>query len=153
MANEPLQKYFDNLLTTYDILTEAVAKASERGLKISQQFATEVVAGQREAIALGKKLASEPTDVGQFYTAVLEATTAAQGRALTFAQANYQEALDAGTEARETFEKLVAANKETAESAIEAARSWAGANPMADALRRSWEAFNPETRQAEKAGV
>src|SRR5687768_12307470 len=107
-ASEPVQKYFDALLNSYDILTEAVGKANDRGLKVSQQLASDVVAGQREAIELGKKIAtSEAPDAGQFYSAVLEATTAAQSRVLAFTQAAYQEALGSGADARDTIEKLV----------------------------------------------
>src|SRR5215211_3843817 len=107
--NEQVQKYYDSLLASYDLLVDAVAKANDRGIKITKQFATDVAKGQREALELGKKLAGEPSDMGQFYTAVLEATTAAQGRALTFTQTAYQEALGASGEARDVVEKLVQA--------------------------------------------
>lgn len=152
-SNESIQKYFDSLLATYDILTEALEKASERGLKVSKAFASDVIAGQREAIELGRRLASEPTDAGQFYTAVLEATTAAQSRALAFAQQNFQEALAASTETRETMEKLVAANRQTAEAALAAARTWAGSNPMADALKRGFEMMNPQRAESSRAAA
>ena len=158
-ANEQVQKYYDALIASYDILTDAVARSNDRGMKVSRQFATDVAKGQREALELGKKLAGEPTDLGQFYTAVLEATTAAQGRALTFTQNAYQEALGAGTEAREVIEKLVEANKETTEAALAAARSFAVANPMSDVVRRGFEAMQPRTQAApatkknEKAAV
>lgn len=142
MANsDPVQKYFDALLESYDILVDAIEKANERGLKVSRQFAADVVQGQREAIQLGKKIATEPTDIGQFYTAVLESSTEAQGRALNFAQVAYQEALAAGTDARETVEKLVSANQETAQAALEAAQSFAAANPFAEVVRKNMEAF------------
>ena len=147
-TNTYVQKYYDNLLATYDLLVDAVAKANDRGMKVTKQFATDVVKGQREAIELGKKLAGEPSDLGQFYTAVLEATTAAQGRALTFTQTAYQEALGASGEAREVVEKLVAANQETAKAAVEVARTWATANPMADIVKKGFEAFQPAAPKA-----
>jgi hypothetical protein len=154
-ANEPVQKYYDALIASYDILTDALAKAGERGIKVTQQFATDVAKGQREALELGKKLAGEPTDLGQYYTAVLEATTAAQGRALAFTQAAYQEALGVGGDARDTVEKLVAANKETAQAAVEVARKWTAANPMADVIRKGMEnmtsATSTSTKKKEKA--
>ena len=79
-SNEYVQKYYDSLIASYDLLVDAVAKANDRGIKVSKQLATDVAKGQREALELGRKLAAEPSDLGQFYTAVLEATTAAQGR-------------------------------------------------------------------------
>jgi hypothetical protein len=133
--NEYVQKYYDSLIASYDVLVDAVTKANERGINVTKQFAGDVAKGQREALELGKKLAGEPSDLGQFYTSVLEATTAAQGRALAFTQAAYGEAMGAGAEARETIEKLVAANKETSAAAVEVARMWATANPMADIFK------------------
>lgn len=149
-ANEQVQKYYDALIASYDILTDAIGKANERGLKVTKQFVTDVAKGQREALELGKKLAGDPSDLGQYYTAVLEATTAAQGRALAFTQAAYEEALGASGDARKTVEKLVEANKETAQAAVEVARTWAAANPVADALRKGAEAFNPAARSAKR---
>ncbi|MFN0147683.1 MAG: hypothetical protein ACKVT1_14340 [Dehalococcoidia bacterium] len=156
-STEPVQKYFDTLLESYDILVDAIDKANERGTKLSRQFSAEVVKGQREAIALGKKFASEPTDAGQFYTALLENTTAAQGRAMEFAQAAYQEAIAAGTDAREVMTKLAEANRETAKAAIEAAKSFSASNPFADAMQKGFQAFVQPTggkaAKKEKAAV
>lgn len=151
MANtEQVQKYYDSLLASYDLLVDAVAKANDRGIKITKQFATDVAKGQREALELGKKLAGEPSDMGQFYTAVLEATTAAQGRALTFTQTAYQEALGASGEARDVVEKLVQANQETAKAAVEVARNWATANPMVDMMQKGYAAMQPTAAKAKK---
>jgi hypothetical protein len=149
-SNEYVQKYYDSLLASYDVLVDAVAKANDRGIKVSKQFAADVTKGQREALELGKKLASEPTDLGQFYTAVLEATTAAQGRALAFTQAAYTEAMGAGTEAREVVEKLVAVNKETTQAAVNVARTWAQTNPVADFVKKGFEAMQPAAPKAKK---
>lgn len=151
MANsEQVQKYYDSLLESYDLLVDAVEKANDRGIKITKQFATDVAKGQREALELGKKLAAEPSDMGQFYTAVLEATTAAQGRALTFTQSAYQEALGASGEARDVVEKLVQANQETAKAAVEVARNWATANPMVDVMQKGFAAMQPTATKTKK---
>lgn len=150
MANDQVQKYYNSLLASYDVLVDAVAKANERGFNVTKQLASDVAKGQREAIELGKKLAAEPTDVSHFYAAVLEATTAAQGRALAFTQAAYQDALTAGGDAREVVQKLVEANKETAQAAVEVARTWATANPVADVVKRSFEAMQPAAKDSKK---
>jgi len=143
MANEQAQKYFDTLIANYDIFVDAIEKANERGMKVAKELATDVVKGQREALELGKKFAGEPTDYAQYYTAVLEATTAAQGRALAFTQSAYQEALNASTDARDVVQKLVEANKATAQAAVDVAKSWAAANPMADMMKKGFEAMQP----------
>ncbi|HMO53683.1 MAG TPA: hypothetical protein PJ994_04200, partial [Tepidiformaceae bacterium] len=122
---------------------DASAKANEHGIKVARALASDVAKGQREALELGKKLAGEPTDYAQFYTAVLEATTAAQGRALAFTQTAYQEALSASSDARDVVQKLVEANKETAQAAVEVAKTWATANPMADMIQKGFEAMQP----------
>lgn len=155
-TNAYVQKCYDSLLASYDLLVDAVAKANDRGSKVTKQFASDVAKGQREAIELGKKLAGEPSDMGQFYTAVLEATTAAQGRALAFTQTIYQEALGASGESREVVEKLVQANQDTAKAAVEVARTWATANPMTDMVKKGFAAMQPaaaKTAKKEKAAV
>ncbi len=149
-SNEYVQKYYDSLIASYDLLVDAVAKANDRGIKVTKQFASDVAKGQREALELGKKLAGEPSDLGQFYTAVLEATTAAQGRALAFTQTAYSEALGASGEARETVEKLVKANQDTAKAAVEVARTWTTANPMVDMIKKGYEAMQPAAPKAKK---
>jgi hypothetical protein len=154
-SNDYVQKYFDSLLASYDLLVEAVDKANERGIKVTKQFASDVAKGQREAIELGKKLAAEPSDLGQLYTAILEATTAAQGRALAFTQAAYTEAMGAGSEARETVEKLVTANKEASQAGVQLFRNWATANPFVEMAKKNYEKMQPgaKTAKKEKAAV
>ncbi len=158
-TNDQAQKYYDALIQSYDILTEAVATASERGLKITKQFAADVARGQREALELGRKLSAEPTDLAQFYAAVLEATTTAQGRALSFSQAAYQEAVGASTDTRDTIQKLVEVNREASQAAVKAVQTWTTANPFAESFKRTMEAFTPATNgkskreKAEKVAV
>jgi methanogenic corrinoid protein MtbC1 len=150
-TQETIQKYYDALIEGYDLLVDAIEKANERGIKVSRQLAADVIAGQREALQLGKKLAAEPADLGQLYAGLLEATTAAQGRALAFTQVAYQEALASGADARELIKKLAEANRETAAAAVEVARQWTTANPFADFMKKSFEAFQPaETPKAKK---
>lgn len=150
-ANDQVQKYYEALIASYDILTAAVTSATERGLKVGSQLAKDVTKGQRDALELGKKLASaQPNDLGQFYTAVLEATTAAQGRSLAFTQVLYQEALGAGDDTRKTVEKLVAANKATTQAAVDVARQWAAMNPFAEFARKSAETFAANGKTTKK---
>ncbi len=150
-ATEPVQKYFDTLLQNYDLLVEALEKANERGIKVSRQFASDLIAGQREAIELGKKLATEPGDLGRLSAALLEAATAAQGRALAFTQVAYQEAMAGGADTRELVQKLFEANRDTATAALEFARQWATANPMAEMFRKGFAPAQPAAQPAEKS--
>jgi hypothetical protein len=136
-----VERYFDSLLATYDILADAISKANERGMKISRQMTADVASGQREALELGKKIASEPANPAQFYGAILESAMNAQSRALAFTQVAYQEALEASTDARETIEKIVEANRQVSTAATEAARTWWTGNPLADLWRQQAEAL------------
>ena len=56
---------------------------------------------------------------------------------------------------KEQLDKLVAANKETSQAAVEVARKWAAANPMADMVKKGYEAMQPaaKTAKKEKAAV
>lgn len=141
--NEQVKKYYDALIASYDVMVDALNKAGDKGVKVSNHLAQDISTGHREALELGKKLATETKDLGELYTALVEATTAAQGRALAFAQYTYQEAVDTGSQGREYVEKLIEANKETSKAAVELARTWATANPMADMVRKSFEAMTP----------
>ena len=140
---DPVQKYFDSLLASYDILVEAVDKANERSLKVTRQFTADVVTGQREAIELGRKLATQPGEYQEFYTALVNSATEAQGRAIAFTQAAYEEAVAASADAREIAQKLAESNRETAKFAAEAVREYTAQNPnpWAEAVARATETF------------
>lgn len=150
-TNEQMQKYYDALIATYDVLADGVNKAGQRGVKISNEFANEVTTGQREALELGKKLSSTGADSGQVYAALVEASTAAQGRALHFAQYTYDQSKEAGTESRQQVEKLVEANRQATQAAADLARSWTTENPMTEMFRQTMDAMNPQKESKSKS--
>jgi len=132
-ASDAAIKYLDALSTSYEVLSDAMTKAGERGFKLSKQVAAEVSVGQREAVQLAKKIAADPDQLmSSAYSGMTEAAVAAQSRAFAFAQVAYQEALGAGGETRDLTEKLTKVNRETAEAAMELSRSWVGGAPMAE---------------------
>ncbi|MDZ7729234.1 MAG: hypothetical protein U5Q44_14185 [Dehalococcoidia bacterium] len=151
-TNDQLQKYYDALIETYDVLSEAATKANERGSKMSSHFVEDIRKGQREALELGKKLSSDGTNSGQLYASLVEATTAAQGRALSFAQYTYEQSLEAGTESRQHIEKLVEANRQATQAAADLARSWTTENPMTEMFRRTMDAMSPKSAAKAKTG-
>ena len=63
----------------------------------------------------------------------------------------HQETLSAGSDARGTIEKLVTANRETTEAAVEAARAFAASNPWAESVRRGFESFGQAAGTAPQA--
>ncbi len=139
-ANESLKKYLDALGASYELLGTAASSAGDRGVKIGKQFTDELMAGQREALELAKKLAADPASASNTYvSSVTESAVSAQTRALMFAQLAYQEAVSAGSEGREFAEKIAKANQATADAAIELTKSWAAFNPMAELFVRGME--------------
>jgi hypothetical protein len=142
-SNDQVGKYFDTLLANFDIVSAALTSASDRGIKVTRQVVDDAAASQREAIQLVRKVAADPSDLGKCYGAMLEAATSAQGRALALFQLAFQETVGASADARATFDKLVEANKDGAQAAAEMARTWAAANPMAELVRKGFEAVTP----------
>ncbi|MCZ7578596.1 MAG: hypothetical protein M5U18_16710 [Dehalococcoidia bacterium] len=43
-------------------------------------------------------------------------------------------------------------NKETAQAAVEVARTWATANPVVDVMKKSFESMQPATKESKKKG-
>lgn len=140
------QRYFDTLIESYDILAQAAKQASTHGIKLGQRLSDDVATAQREALQLAKNIASDPSDVGKAYNAMLESTLSAQGRALNFAQLMTQEALDASGETREALDRLTKANRQTAEAAVAAFRDFAATPAMPDFFKQamsSWGSREP----------
>lgn len=139
-ANESLQKYLEALSANYELLGSAASAASDRGVKFGKVFADEIMAGQKDALALAKRLAADPTAATASYASITEAAVSAQTRALAFAQLAYTETVTASAEGRDLAEKIAKANQATADAAIELTKSWAAFNPMAELFVRSMEA-------------
>lgn len=117
-----VDKYFEALTESYDAIIEAIKAGNERGFRLSNNLLAEAQRGQRESIDLGKKFASDPTDIGGFYRAAMEATTKAQGRTLELARQMFDELSESRTEGREVIEKVIKAQRAAGEAAIEATR-------------------------------
>ena len=129
-------------------------------MNVSRQFATDVAKGQREALELGRKLAAEPTDFGQYATPpsskrplLPRAAPSPSPRSLP----SHQPVTCRRRRRRGHRRRLVQANRETAEAAVQAARNWTAANPVADMMRKGVENMTAATngatgkKKAEKA--
>jgi len=117
-----IDKYFEALTESYDAIIEAVKASNERGYRITSNLIAEAQRGQREQVELGKAFAADPTDFGGFFRAAMESTTKAQGRALELARQLFDELNESRSEGRETFEKVIRAQRSAGEAAVEAAR-------------------------------
>ena len=120
--NTAADKYFEALTESYDAIIEAIKAGNERGFRVSNNLLAEAQRGQREAVELGRTFASDPTDIGGFYRAMMESTTKAQGRALELARQMFDELSESRTESREVIEKVVKAQRAAGVAAVEATR-------------------------------
>ena len=120
--NTAADKYFEALTESYDAIIEAIKAGNERGYRISNSLLAEAQRGQRESVELGRKFAEDPTDIGGFYRAAMEATTKAQGRTLELARQMFDELSESRTESREVIEKVIKAQRSAGEAAVEAVR-------------------------------
>ena len=146
----PTDKYFEALLASYDALAHAIEQANERGLRISRQLLTDASEAQRQALDLARQVAANPTDSAAAYSAIMESAVAAQSQALDFTQSAYKEAIAASSEGREALDALLGASRTAAEAALEISREWQTANPWADFLQKSMNAFSPSNNGATK---
>lgn len=136
-----VEQYFDALIESYTALAEAVSGAGDRGVKVSKQLADDVMAGQREAIALSKQVAAEPANASQNYAALVQAMLAAQGRALSFARVAIEQSAEGGADARATIDRIAAANRAVVDSASALTQVWSKDNPLAAFWQQGMSAF------------
>ena len=78
--------------------------------------------GQREAVDLTRRVATAPRDVAGFFTSAVRTLTDAQGRALDLTRQLLDEVTDSGREGRDTMRKVIEANRQAGQAAIEATR-------------------------------
>ena len=145
---QQVERYFDALIQSYNVLRDAAEKSRERGSAVYQELAADVANGQRETLELAKKVAAQPSDLGQNWSSILEATVKAQERSLSFAKIAYEQGAGAGDEARKALEQLVEQSRTAVDAAMELSRSFWGNNPMAEVWRRGAETFGTMTQQA-----
>jgi hypothetical protein len=147
----PVQTYFDALIESAETVRAAVEKSTERTSEFSKLASAEIAGAQREALELSKKLAAAPSDATGAYAALMESAVAVQSRALRVGKLAYEHAAVAGADVQQSFEQLTAAGRTTAEAAIALSQNWVTAAPVADAWRKSFEAFIPATAPVAKA--
>jgi hypothetical protein len=137
-TNEQLSRYFQAINASYDAVVEAAEQGNKHGNAIWSRLIQDARAAQQEALTLSEQVLGKPADA-QTYTAVLQAMTKSQERALAFAKATFEEASGLGEDARAGFERVVTANRTAAEAAAELARSVTGDNSFVEAWRKGVE--------------
>ncbi len=148
MSNEQVTRYYEALRANYDALSKAMKDATDRGASLSAKLIEEIERGQREALSLGEQLANSPGNAAENYTAVIEATLAAQDRALQLAKDAYGQAEVAGASTSELFEQLFESSRTVGEATLELSRSWMSDNAWSDAWRQGFEAMTSAANAA-----
>jgi hypothetical protein len=137
-------RIFDALNESYEALLAAIKAGNERGYRVSKTLIDEAERGQKEVTELGRKFAQDPADLAGFSTSVMEATTKAQSRALDLTRQWFEELSGANSEARDAIQRVVRANREAGQAAVEVARG---------VFSRSTEAFQGAVSRAASAAT
>ncbi|MGE0485614.1 MAG: hypothetical protein AB7Q81_15825 [Gammaproteobacteria bacterium] len=103
--------YIERLLAGHARLTDAMATARARNARVADKFFEVLIAGQRDALELGKTMATEPTAYAKNMEAVMQSMSVAQERALDVAKTVYREQAEASGEMREAAEKAFSSFK------------------------------------------
>ena len=82
-----------------------------RSARVADKVVESMLASQRDALALGKTLAAEPTAYGKNMEVFVQSLSSAQERALELAKTLYREQSDVAGEYRASAEKFFAAGK------------------------------------------
>ncbi len=97
---ETTSAYLERLESSHTRFAEAVGSARERSARVADKVIENLLASQRDALALGKTLASQPTEYGKNVEAFLHSLTSAQERALELAKTVYRANNEIAADAR-----------------------------------------------------
>jgi len=119
-------KFFDAVDDAYAVFMDTLKAGSDRGYRVSRELIEQTQKGQQEALKLAHTIATSPRDLGKTSGAVVETLTKTQGRVLEVSRQWLDEALDSQQEGREALRRLIDANRQAGEAAIEASRGLFG---------------------------
>lgn len=108
---ESADAYIERLIKGHETLTTAFDTARARNARLAEKMIELMVAGQRDALELGKAYVGAPQDYSKNIAATMESLTVAQTRALELAKVFYREQVDASGELRDAAERSLAAVK------------------------------------------
>jgi 3-dehydroquinate dehydratase len=134
-------RFMDMLIENQSRINKALSSARKRTTKITEMVTEQVVQGQREALELTKRVATNPSAYSENSKALLDAATEAQSRSLDFAKELYNEQVKAAESLRESMEKAVENSREAAEAAMTLSRSWGANNPLSEAWQKGMESL------------
>ncbi|MGR8921431.1 MAG: hypothetical protein ACU85V_17580 [Gammaproteobacteria bacterium] len=110
-VSETATAFIDRLSTGHEKYAERVEAARARSARVADTVIEAMMAAQRDAIALTKTMAAEPTAYAKNAEAYMDALSTAQERTLDVAKTIYREQADATAEFRSAFEGMFKANE------------------------------------------
>lgn len=134
-------RFIDMIIENQGRFNEALESARKRGTKIAEMMSEQVIQGQREALELTKRVATNPNAFSENTKALLDAAAESQSRGLDFAKELYNEQVAATESMRESMQTVMESSREAAETAMELGRSWGANNPLAEAWQRGMESL------------
>lgn len=108
---ETTTAYLERLECGHARFVEALGTARERSARVADKLIENLLAGQRDALKLGKTLAAQPTEYGKNIEALLHSLTGAQERTVEFAKTVYRTNSEIATEARAAAAKAMETSK------------------------------------------
>jgi hypothetical protein len=134
-----LQHYIDTLIDNQKIISEAMESARLRGIRISDAVAKRAIKYQDESLKLAKKLSINPSAYKENVAALMESLVSAQTQSLDVFKAVLTEQTDMREEFVATTKSLFEGNRTASKAALELTRAWSKNNPIADAMKKSYE--------------
>ena len=101
-----ISSFLDRVSAQQEEAWKAFGTFTERATRVNEEFTNSLVAGQKDAIALTKKIVSKPTDLTGNTEAFLDSLTANQERSMKLAKVVYTEQNQAADKFREVVEPL-----------------------------------------------
>ncbi len=108
---ESTAAYLERLECGHTRFVEALGSARERSARVTDKLVENLLAGQRDALTLGKTLAAQPTEYAKNIEAFLHSLTSAQERALELAKTVYRTNSEIAADARAAAANAVESGK------------------------------------------
>ncbi len=132
-----MQRFFDALTANQKLMWESLESARKRGIRINDTLASSFSKNQEDMLGLMRKLTFSPRDYKGNVTAAIDTVTASQAHAMELFKSLFSEYNQSREVARSSAKELYENNKEITAAGIEAAQSWASANPFTESLKKT----------------
>ncbi|MFT4563153.1 MAG: putative coiled-coil protein SlyX [Gammaproteobacteria bacterium] len=108
---ESAEQLLERMTARQERAVEVIGTTRARNTRISEQIFNAVIAGQREALSLGKTIAAEPMAYNKNMGAIVNSMAAAQERAMEVSKTVIREQSEAFAETRAASEQALSGMK------------------------------------------